>query len=109
MVSFYVCAIITAGSAFTSFGFSIAALMPAHGETRTNAMYAAARSIALATISLIPFFYQSIPFLMAIALTMIVVQTADAIIGIRLRDNKKTYGPATIAVFNLMALIWLLH
>jgi hypothetical protein len=109
MVSFYVCAVITAASAFTSLGFSIAALAPAHGEARTNAMYTAARSVALAIISLVPFFYQSTPFLMAIALTMIVVQAADALIGVRLRNSLKTYGPATTAVCNLIALLWLLR
>ena len=109
MVSFYVCAIITAASAFTSFGFSVMALRLAKDESYNNAMYAAARSVALALISLVPFFYHATAFLAAIALIMILVQAIDAVIGVRIRSALKTFGPAATAFFNLLALVWLLR
>lgn len=109
MVYFYICAFITAASAFTSFGFSAVALRSAKGESRSTAMYAAARSIALALVSLVPFFYHAEPFLVAVAVIMILVQAIDAAIGWRLRSNLKTFGPAATSLANLSALVLLLR
>jgi hypothetical protein len=39
---------------------------------------------------------------------MILVQLADAAIGITIHDYVKTYGPAATAILNLMALVWVL-
>jgi hypothetical protein len=109
MLSFYVCALLTAASAFTSFGFSIAALLSAKGEAHTNTMYAVARSLALALISLVPLFYHAQPFLVAISLAMILVQVFDAFVGTRIRIRHKTFGPAALALANVLALGWLLQ
>jgi hypothetical protein len=108
MVSFYICAFVTALSAFTSLGFSIQAAQPIKNE-KTSALYTAARSFALAMVSLIPFFCHSKPFLTAIALVMIIVQTIDAAIGFKVKSLLKAYGPLMTAIFNLLALIWLLN
>jgi len=37
---------------------------------------------------------------------MIIVQAIDALIGIKINDKMKTFGPAITAVINLSALIW---
>jgi hypothetical protein len=52
---FLICAIVTAISAFISFGFSIAALRST-GDTYVNAMYFSSRSLALAVVSIVPSF-----------------------------------------------------
>jgi hypothetical protein len=108
MASYYVCTSITALSAFTSFGFSLHALLLAKNK-QTSALYAASRSVALALVSLIPIFYHSKPFLTAIAIVMIIVQLVDAAIGFKIKSLLKTYGPMMTAIFNLLALIWLLN
>lgn len=108
MTSYYVCAFITAASALTSLGFSMAVLLAAEADSRINAMYAAARSLALALISLVAFLVSSRDFLMGIASVMILVQALDAVIGSKRHDILKTYGPAVTALIDLAALIWML-
>ncbi len=107
MLAFYACAVITAASAFTSLGFSLAAVKQTHTAARTDAMYAAARSVALAMASIVPFFSHSIVWLESIAVVMIVVQSIDAGIGVYNHDSLKSYGPMATAALNLSALIWL--
>ncbi len=107
MTSYYVCAFVTAASALTSLGFSVAAVAAAESDTRINAMYAAARSLALALVSLVAFLVMERDFLLAIAGVMIVVQLLDATIGYRRRDSIKTYGPAATALINMVALVWM--
>ena len=105
---FLVCATVTAVSAFVSLGFSIAAVPPANGETRALALYACARSIAFAIVSVVPFVTGWGLWLEAVAVGMIILQGLDAGVGLTLRDRKKTFGPAAIAVTNLAALAWLI-
>ena len=105
-VAYWICAIFTLASAFTSFGFSVVAFVSSDkGPSQTNAMYASSRSVALVIASLVPFSYHSVPWLAAVSLVMIIIQFTDAIIGFKIKDNLKTYGPALTAVFNLIALI----
>jgi hypothetical protein len=101
------CAIITAMSAFTSFGFSVAAVNTANAQTRNNAMYAASRSVALAIASIVPFLNHSQDWLVAVAVIMVIVQIADAGIGAINREPMKTYGPAFLGLLNFATLIWL--
>src|SRR5215203_2549746 len=107
-ISFWSCAAITAISAFTSLGFSVAAARTSEGLARTNALYATARSAPLALASLVTFFSKSNVWLIAIASLMIVVQAIDAVIGINIGDKMKTYGPAITAAANFLALAWLM-
>lgn len=108
MSSYYICAFITVASAFTSLGFSIVALSATGGESRITALYATSRSVALAFVSLVPFLYVSTPFLAGIASVMIMVQGLDAVIGFRIHNAVKSYGPAVTGLVNLLALVWLL-
>ncbi|WP_206605373.1 MULTISPECIES: hypothetical protein [Methylosinus] len=104
---FLLCASITAVSAMISLGFSIAATFTAAADVRVAALYACARSVALALVSLVPFVTGSAPWLAATACAMIVVQACDAAIGVTIEDRMKTFGPAGTALANLAALIWL--
>ena len=54
-----------------------------------------------------PFAYHSRPVLVVLALVMTVVQALDALIGVSIGDGKETWGPASTAVLNGAALIWL--
>ncbi|AAT88825.1 hypothetical protein ATY41_12160 [Leifsonia xyli subsp. xyli] len=71
-------------------------------------MYAFARSLALVVVAVIALFTGAVPFVVAIAIAMIIVQGVDAVIGVVIRDRTKTIGPAVTAVANLVALVWLL-
>lgn len=104
--SFWVCAVVTFGSTLPGLGFSVVAIRSGEGEARTNAYYGFARCLALMIASAVVFINRSAAWLQAVALAMIIVQTIDAVIGAKLRDKSKTYGPATIAVINLATLIW---
>jgi hypothetical protein len=77
---FWVCALVTIGSAFTSFGFSVAALSSS-GDAQVNAMYAASRSLSLAIASVVVVLARWRSGLMAVTFVMAMVQGADAIIG----------------------------
>lgn len=103
--SYWICATITAVSAFVSLGYSLVALRSPDGVAATNAMYAFTRSFALAIGATVVLFTQSASWLRAIALAMVLVQAGDAVIGAQLRDRLKTGGPALTAVANLIALV----
>ena len=105
---FLVCATVTAVSAFVSLGFSIASVPGTNGQTRTLALYTCARSIAFAAISVVPFATGWSFWLEAVAAGMIILQVLDAGVGVTIKDPKKTFGPAAIAVANLAALAWLI-
>jgi len=105
-VSFLACAAMTALSAFISLGFSIAFVTSAAGLARALGLYACARSLALAIVSLVPFANGSMQWLEAAATAMIIVQICDAIVGASAKDRGKTFGPAGVALANVAALVW---
>jgi hypothetical protein len=105
---FFVCAAVTAVSAFVSLGFSIASVPGTNGQARTLALYTCARSIAFAIISVVPFATGWTLWLAAVAVGMIILQALDAGVGAAIGDRMKTLGPAAIAVTNLAALVWLI-
>lgn len=107
--SFWACAVITLASALTSLGFSVAAVRAADAPGLTNARYAMSRSVALAIVSVVAIAYQSVPWLAAVAVAMVLVQAGDALVGRMERDAVKTVGPAATAVLNLAALLWMLQ
>jgi hypothetical protein len=45
--------------------------------------------------------------ILAIACSMIIVQTCDAATGVLIWDRMKTFGPAGTALLNLAAVVWL--
>lgn len=106
--AYWICGAITAISAYVSLGYSVAGLRGAVGAERTGSMYALARSVALAIVATIALFVGAMAFLIAITIAMVIVQAIDAVIGSRIRDPLKTFGPAVTAIVNLGALVWLL-
>lgn len=108
MINYYLCALVTFASAFTSLGFSIAAYRNVNNSTRISEMYTLSRSFALALASVIPIIYHTVQWLSAIAIIMIIVQAIDAYIGVKLKDLLKTYGPAMTSLLNLCAFVWLI-
>jgi hypothetical protein len=102
-VPFVFCASVTAISAIISFGFSVAAVLGSTGEARTIALYACARSVALVVAGAVPFLTGSTQWLQAVALSMIIVQACDTVIGLTIKDRMKTFGPTGIALLNLAA------
>jgi hypothetical protein len=107
--AYWVCLLVTSISAFTSFGFSIGALLSSTDRARINAMYASGRSVALAVASVGPIFAHSNTRLVTIAVIMIIVQALDSVVGVVTRQRMKTYGPAALALLNSIALLWLLE
>jgi hypothetical protein len=106
---FIVCASMTAISALVSLGFSMAAALGAADTARTMALYACARSTALAIGSAVPFLTGSTGWTQAMAWSMIIVQAGDAVVGKTIKQPMKIYGPAAIAALNLAAVIWLIQ
>jgi hypothetical protein len=109
MTPFILCALISAVSALVSLGFSIAVQRTVTGAARTMALYACARSLALFAVSVVPFLSGSVGWLLAVAWSMIIVQALDAVVGMTIKDNVKTFGPAGTALLNLAAVIWLIQ
>ena len=107
-LSYWICAAVTAASAFVSLGFAIAALITSTQTSAVASRYAFVRSTALALGATVGLFAMSVPFLAGIALTMTLVQAGDASIGVSIRDRVKTIGPAITALINLAALTWVL-
>jgi len=72
-------------------------------------MYTIARSLSLVIICLVPIFNHSASWLIAAALSMIIVQAADTIIGIKIKDTMKAIGPGIVCLLNLVVLLWYLN
>ena len=107
--AFWVCSIITALSAFVGLGYSIATVGWSPAPQQVPAMYAFARSLALAAAAVAALLTRSVAFAEAIAFTMIIVQAADAVIGVRLHERMRTFGPAATSLANAIALVWLMQ
>jgi hypothetical protein len=108
MISFWICAAITAANSFVSLGFSIVGLRQADATGVVASRYALARSAAISLAAAIASSTGSVGFVAAVAIVMTVVQFADTAVGAFSRDRQKTFGPAVLALLNLAALVWLL-
>jgi hypothetical protein len=73
------------------------------------AMYGASRSIALVLAVVTMLYLRSPVGVAAMALTMVMVQVFDALIGALSRDTMKTIGPLVLAVATLLSLLPLLR
>jgi hypothetical protein len=105
---FWLCGLVTIAGAFTSAGFSIAALSSA-GDAHVNAMYAASRSLSLALASVVVVLARSRTGLLTVAFVMALVQAVDAVIGAIDRQLLKTLGPAFLALLTVAVFIALLR
>jgi len=101
---FWLCGLVTIASAFTSAGFSLAALSSA-GDAHVNAMYAASCSLSLALASVAVVLARSRTGLLTVAFVMALVQAVDAVIGAIDHQPLKTLGPAFLALVTVAVLI----
>ena len=101
---FWLCGLVTIANAFTSAGFSIAALSST-GNAHVNAMYAASRSLSLALASVVVVLVRSRAGLLTLAFVMTLVQAVDAVIGAIDQQRLKTLGPAFLALVTVTVLV----
>jgi fucose 4-O-acetylase-like acetyltransferase len=105
-IAYGMCVAVTTLSALISAYYSVAAVRAASASSKEIALYTCAGSTSLLIVAVIAFVYQSMEYLSAVALAMILVQLFDMCIGIRSRDRMKTFGPAVVAALNVAALLY---
>jgi hypothetical protein len=88
-----------------SAGFSLASLRMAGGHE--YALYAASRSVALPLAAAYVMVQRSRAGVAALAVVMILVQLFDAVIGFRLNDPGRAYGPLVFSAINFGLLLWM--
>jgi hypothetical protein len=104
---------LTALNVVVASGFSIAGLikpellLPA-GATPTDAstifaMYAAARTLPLALITIVAIFKASVSALVVLGLLAGIIQIVDAAVGLYQHDIGKTVGPIFLAILQVYA------
>jgi hypothetical protein len=106
--AFWICATITAISAVVSASFSVAGLL-GPGIHDSFALYAASRSLAIPLVVLIFLGFRSREGIAAMALTMSLIQSFDAVIGVLSHDASKTYGPLFLALIGSVSVAFLLR
>ena len=94
--------------AVVSASFSVAGLL-GPGIHDTFAMYAASRSLAIPLVVLIFLGFRSRGGIAAMGLTMSLVQSFDAVIGVLSHDASKTYGPLFLALIGFVSVAFLLR
>jgi hypothetical protein len=94
----WACARFTLFSAVVSAGFSLLSLRMLDGHA--YALYAASRSVALPLAVAYAISLRSRGAVAALAVAMIVVQLFDAMIGFRLNDPSRAYGPMVFSAIN---------
>jgi hypothetical protein len=103
--AFWICAGFTLFSAIASAGFSLLSLRMAGGHE--YALYAASRSVALPLATIYAITLRSRAGVAALAVAMTLVQLFDGIVGFRLNDPGRAYGPFVFAAINLGLLWWM--
>jgi hypothetical protein len=103
--AYWVCAGFTLFSAVVSAGFSLLSLRMAGGHE--YALYAASRSVALPLAAVSAMALRSRGGVAALATAMTLVQLFDGIIGFRLNDPSRAYGPLVFSALNLGMLLWM--
>src|SRR5882672_11843479 len=104
---------LTALNVVVASGFSIAGLIKPElflptGAIPTDAsaifaMYAAARTIPLASITMVAIYKGSASALLVLGTLAGIIQCADAIVGLLQHDVGKTVGPVFLAILQLYA------
>ncbi|WP_213806526.1 hypothetical protein [Granulicella sp. dw_53] len=103
--AYWICAGFTLFSAIVSAGFSLLSLRMAGGHE--YALYAASRSVALPLATIYAIARRSRAGMATLAVAMTLVQLFDGIIGLRLHDPGRAYGPFVFAAINLGLLYWM--
>jgi hypothetical protein len=103
--AYWACASFTFISAIVSVGFAFLALKMSSGHE--YAMYAASRSIALPLAVGYAMALRLRGGIAALAVAMSLVQLFDGLVGLRLGDPGRAYGPFLFATVNLGLLVWM--
>ena len=85
----------------------LAAVAPNGGGGHEYALYAASRSVALPLATIYAMALRSRASVAALAVAMTLVQLFDGIIGLRLNDPGRAYGPMVFAAINFGLLWWM--
>jgi hypothetical protein len=102
--AYWTCAGFTLFSALVSAGFSLLSLRMSGGHE--YALYAASRSVALPLGILYAMVLRSRGGIAALAIVMTLVQLFDGVVGFRLHDAGRAYGPIAFAAINFALLLW---
>lgn len=102
---YYINAYTTLISATLGVFFSIEAVIKEKGNSRTNALYMFARSLALTCTAFIPVCRNAPTFLFVATMSMLIVQIVDCIIGIVIKSKMRTVGPFIMAVCHAVCLL----
>ncbi len=103
--AYWICAGFTLFSAIVSAGFSLLSLRMAGGHE--YALYAASRSIALPLAAIYAMALRSRGGIATLAVAMTLVQLFDGIVGLKLNDPGRAYGPMVFAAINFGLLLWM--
>lgn len=101
---YYINAYTTLISAALGVFFSIA-IIKEKGNSRTNALYMFARSLALTCAAAIPVCRNAPTILFVATMAMLIVQIVDCIIGIVIKSKMRTVGPFIMAVCHTVCLL----
>ena len=102
---YYINAYTTLISAALGICFSIAAVIKEKGNSRINALYMFARSLALACVAVIPVCRNAPTILFIVTAAMLIVQIVDCIIGIVIKSKMRTVGPFIMAACHAVCLL----
>jgi hypothetical protein len=103
--AYWTCAGFTLFSMIVSASFSLLSLRMAGGHE--YAPYAASRSVALPLAVLYAMALRSRGGMATLAAAMTLVQLFDGIVGLRLHDPGRAYGPMAFAAINFGLLLWM--
>jgi hypothetical protein len=103
--AYWICAGFTLFSAIVSASFSLLSLRMAGGQEYV--LYAASRSVALPLAVIYAMALRSHGGMATLAVAMTLVQLFDGIVGLRLHDPGRAYGPMVFAAINLGLLLWM--
>ena len=102
---YYINAYTTLISAALGICFSIGAVLKEKENSRTNALYMLARSLALTCAAVITVCRNAPTILFVVTAIMLIVQTVDCIIGIIIKSKMRTVGPFIMAVCHAVCLL----
>ncbi len=102
---YYINAYTTLISAALGVCFSIEAVIKEKGNSRTNALYMFARSLALTCAAVVPVYRKAPAILFVITGIMLIIQIVDCIIGIIIKSKMRTAGPFIMAVCHAVCLL----
>ena len=104
--AFWTCGLLALASSLISAGYSLAWLF-GRGAGDLFARYTASRSVALPVVILGVLAVGSVPAMLAMSVTMALVQLFDAIIGFEAHDPTEIWGPLAVGLLGLASATWL--